>query len=220
MLGEDQSASEMSDSESSKYNVSATLKKRQKRPLPDIYVLADACDCTGVSNRAAAFLASSMLQGAGVITENDASSVIDTNKIYRARKKRRMNSVALNKTAQYFDGRKDQTITPKLIHGRMYERSVVEEHITLIKKPQSEDIGHIAASTGSSQSLFNVFDFVFRFPSFIHTMIFICVSLFNIKRYSIMISLSQLIFLRNHDLFYSNCGDCKNALSKNNNVIL
>ena len=102
----------------------------------------------------------------------------------------------------------------------MYERSVVEEHITLIKEPQSEYIGHFAASTGSSQSLFNVFDFVFRFPSFIHTMIFICVILFNIKRYSIMISLSKLIFLRNHGLFYSNYGDCKNALNKNNNVIL
>ena len=69
----------------------------------------------------------------------------------------------------------------------MHKRIVVEEHITLIKEPQSEYIGHFAASTGSSQPLFNVFDFVFRFPSFIHTMIFICVSLFNSKRYSIMI---------------------------------
>ena len=74
MLSEDQSASQMSDSESSEYNVCATPKKRQRRPLPDISVLAEACDCTGVSNRAAAFLASSILQGAGVITENDASS--------------------------------------------------------------------------------------------------------------------------------------------------
>ena len=103
-----------------------------------------------------------------------------------------MNSVALNKTALhlqslYFDGRKDQMITQKLINGRMHERTVVEERLTLIKEPQSKHIGHFAASTGSSQHLFNVFDFVFRFPSFIHTMIFICVSLFNIKRYSIMI---------------------------------
>ena len=103
-----------------------------------------------------------------------------------------MNSVAWNKTALhlqslYFDGRKDQMITQKLINGRMHERTVVEEHIALIKEPQSKYIGHFAASTGSSQSLFNVFDFVFRFPSFIHTIIFICVSLFNIKRYSIMI---------------------------------
>ena len=99
MLNEDQSASKMIDSESSEYNVSATPKRRQRRPLPDISVLAEACDRTGVSNCVAAFLASSMLQGAGVITENDASLVIDKNKIYRARKKRRMNSAALNKTA-------------------------------------------------------------------------------------------------------------------------
>ena len=69
----------------------------------------------------------------------------------------------------------------------MHERTVVEEHTTLIKERQSECICHFAASTGSSQALFNVFDFVLRFPSFIHTMIFICVSLFNIKRYSIII---------------------------------
>ena len=167
-------------------------KRRQKQPLPDISVLAEACDCTGISNRAAAFLASFMLQGAGVITENDASSVIDKNKIYRARKKRRMNSEALNKTALhlqslYFDGRKDQTITQKLVNRRMHKRTVVEEHITLVKEPQSDYIDHFAVSTGSNQLLFNVFDFVLRFPSFIHTMIFICVSLFNIKRYSIMI---------------------------------
>ena len=125
----------MSDRESSEYNVPATPKRRQKRPLPDISVLAEACDCTGVSKCAAAFLASSMLQGARVITENDASSVIDKNKIYRARKKRRMNSVALNKTALhlqslYFDGRKDQMITQKLINGKMHERTVVENHST------------------------------------------------------------------------------------------
>ena len=168
----------MSDSESSEYNVPATPKRKQRRPLPDISVLAEACDCTRESNRAAAFLASSMLQGAGVITENGASSVIDNKKIYTARKKRIMNSVALNKTALhlqslYFDGRKDQTITQKLISGRMHERTVVEEHITLIKEPQSEYIGHFAASTGSSQPLFNVFDFVFRFPS-LFILIFLC----------------------------------------------
>ena len=155
MLSEDQSASEMSDSESSEFNVPATPKRRQKRPLPDISVHAEVYDCSGVSNRAAALFASSMLKGAGVITENDASSVIDKTKIYRARKKRKLNSVALNKTALhlqslYFEGRKDQTITQELINVRMHERTVVKEHITLIKEPQSEYIGHFAASTGSS----------------------------------------------------------------------
>ena len=99
ILSEDLSASETNDSESSEYNVPSTPKRRQKRPPPDISVLAEACDRTGVPNRAAALFASSMLPSAGVITENDASSVIDKNKIYRARKKRRMYSVTLNKTA-------------------------------------------------------------------------------------------------------------------------
>ena len=138
ILSEDQSASKMSDSESNEYNVPATPKRRQKRIFPDISVLAEACHCSGVSNRVAAFLASSMLQGAGVITENDPSSIIDKNKTYRARKKRKMNSVALNKTALhlqslYFNGWKDLAITQKLINGRMHKRTVVEEHITLIK---------------------------------------------------------------------------------------
>ena len=72
-----------------------------------------------------------MLQGAGVNMKNDAFSVIDKNKIYKAREKRRMNRVALNKTALhlqslYFGGRKDQMITQKLINGRIHKRSVVE----------------------------------------------------------------------------------------------
>ena len=71
-----------------------------------------------------------------------------------------MNSAALNKTALhlqslYFDGQKDQTITQKLINGKMHKCTIVEEHITLIKEPQSECIGHFAAFTGFSQSLFN-----------------------------------------------------------------
>ena len=86
MLSEDPRAIGMSDSESSEYNVLATPKRRQKRPLPDISVLAEACDRNGVSNRAAAFFALSMLQSIGVISKNDASSVIDKNKIYKARK--------------------------------------------------------------------------------------------------------------------------------------
>ena len=62
-----------------------------------------------------------------------------------------MNSVALNKTALhlqslYFDVRKDQTITQKLINVRMHKRTVIEERSALIKEPQSAYIGHFAAS--------------------------------------------------------------------------
>ena len=92
-----------------------------------------------------------------------------------------MNSVALSKTALYlqslyFDGRKDKTITQKLINRRMHKRTVVEEHITRIKEPQRKYIGHFAASTGSSQHLFKVFDFVFQI-SFIPWYLFVWVCL-------------------------------------------
>ena len=48
--------------------------------------------------------------------------LLTKNKIYRAKKKRRMNSVALNKTALhlqslYFDGLKDQKILKNLSMG-------------------------------------------------------------------------------------------------------
>ena len=57
-----------------------------------------------------------------------------------------MNKTALHLQSLYFDGRKDQTITQKLINGRMHQRTVVEEHITLIKEPQSEYIVHFAVA--------------------------------------------------------------------------
>ena len=48
----------------------------------------------------------------------------------------------------------------------MHERTAVEEHITLIKEPQSEYIGHFAASTRSSQPLFNVLVSFSKFHSY------------------------------------------------------
>ena len=89
-VDENSSTSEESSSESSDYDAPQHLRQktsRQKRRIRDISALAKACDRTGVSNRAAAFLASSLLQDAGIITENDVTSVIDKRKIERARKK-------------------------------------------------------------------------------------------------------------------------------------
>ena len=135
-------------------------QKEKKRNVLDISALAEACDRTGVSHRAAAFLASSVLQDAGVITKKDATSVIDKNKVQRARKKARTNNLASSNTALhlkslYFDGRRDQTLSQREIDGRLHQRTVVEEHITLLKEPQSQYVGHFTAASGSSQSIFN-----------------------------------------------------------------
>ena len=71
-----------------------------------------------------------------------------------------MNSLASSKRALhlhslYFDGRKDHTLAQREIDGRLHQRTVVEEHITLLKEPDSQYIGHFATSHGSSLAIFN-----------------------------------------------------------------
>ena len=51
--------------------------------------LALACDRHGVSDRAAAGIASALLQDVGIIHEGDVSKVIDRSKVRRERCKRR-----------------------------------------------------------------------------------------------------------------------------------
>ena len=156
------SASESKESSGEEYDDHgmSPQAKRKKRNVLDISALAEACDRTGVSHRAAAFLASSVIQDAGVITKKDATSVIDKNKVQRARKKARTSNLASNNTALhlkslYFDGRRDQTLSQREIDGRLHQRTVVEEHITLLNEPQSQYVGHFTAASGSSQSIFN-----------------------------------------------------------------
>ena len=78
--------------------------------------LALACDRHGVSDRAAAGIASAVLQDVGIIHQDDATKVIDRNKVRRERSKKR---VALRMEASntitglYFDGRKDKTLAQK-----------------------------------------------------------------------------------------------------------
>ena len=156
------SASESEESSGEEYDDHGMppQAKRKKRNVLDISALAEACDRTGFSHRTAAFLASSVLQDAGVITKKDATSVIDKNKVQRARKKARTNNLASSNTALhlkslYFDGRRDQTLSQREIDGRLHQRTVVEEHITLLNEPQSQYVGHFTTASGSSQSIFN-----------------------------------------------------------------
>ena len=149
------SASESEESSGEEYDDHgmSPQAKRKKRNVLDISALAEACDRTGVSHRAAAFLASSVLQDAGVITKKDATSVIDKNKVQRARKKARTNNLASSNTALhlkslYFNGRRDQTLSQREIDGRLHQRTVVEEHITLLNEPQSQYVGHFTAASG------------------------------------------------------------------------
>lgn len=112
-------------------------------------------DRFGISDRAAAALATAVLVDFNLVTAEDASLVIDRSKIRRAREKLRKESA--NKlehlhgevNAFYFDGRKDETI--KIVAGR--RKKVVEDHISLIQEPGSYYLGHCTIDTGHAKAI-------------------------------------------------------------------
>ncbi|GBP43074.1 hypothetical protein EVAR_96336_1 [Eumeta japonica] len=63
--------------------------------------------------------------------------------------------------ALYFDGRKDQTSTISEKDGKRYRRRILEEHISLIKEPDSKFLGYITPASGTAkcieQEIFNFF---------------------------------------------------------------
>ncbi|KAK0042646.1 hypothetical protein Bpfe_027944 [Biomphalaria pfeifferi] len=117
--------------------------------------LALACDRYGVSDRAAAGIASAVLQDVGIIHERDVSKVIDRSKVRRERCKKRGTlcaSVSNTITGLYFDGRKDSTMTLiKECDGKFHRKLITEEHISIISEPGSIYFGHITPTAGSSK---------------------------------------------------------------------
>ncbi|GBN51949.1 hypothetical protein AVEN_130621-1 [Araneus ventricosus] len=63
-----------------------TLEYKSQNHL-DFPTLARECDRYGISDRAAASFASSVLQNIGIVYEGETSHVVDRNKIRRQRKK-------------------------------------------------------------------------------------------------------------------------------------
>ncbi|CAH1110479.1 unnamed protein product [Psylliodes chrysocephalus] len=98
-----------------------------------IPVLARTLNRYGISDRAGAAVASAVLQDIGIINNEDKSSIIDKNKIRRARSRKREGILEKNQNLSlrglFFDGRKDETL--KVEDGG--RRKIREEHITLIK---------------------------------------------------------------------------------------
>ena len=117
------------------------------------------CDRYGISDRAAAAVASSVLEDIGIISKTDTSKVIDRYKIRRekssARKKLQEHQLDSSEPyGLYFDGRKDNTLVIERIESKQFRRTVKEEHYSLIKEPGSEYIGHVSPNSGSAKDIF------------------------------------------------------------------
>ncbi|VEN43556.1 unnamed protein product, partial [Callosobruchus maculatus] len=110
-------------------------------------------DRYGISDRAGAAVASAVLQDVGIINTIDKTSIIDKNKIRRARSKKREglleNNQNLSLRGLFFDGRKDETL--KMEDSR--RRKIREEHITLIKMPESVYLTHVCPESGTSSNI-------------------------------------------------------------------
>ncbi|CAH1098823.1 unnamed protein product [Psylliodes chrysocephalus] len=98
--------------------------------------LAKVCDRYGLSDRAAAAVATAVLHDLGIVFNANAKNVIDRSKLRRAREQPRksftQNSSETFK-AIYFDGRKDKTFVIENIEGKYHRKTILEEHISLVQ---------------------------------------------------------------------------------------
>ena len=63
-------------------------------------------------------------------------------------------------SALYFDGRKDQTLIMCEKDRKKYKRRILEEHISLIKEPESKFLGYITSASGTAKSIeLEIFNF-------------------------------------------------------------
>lgn len=134
-------------------------KPRVKTPISmDYSTLSQTCDRYGVSDRAAAAIASVVLQETNM-------PIIDKNKLRRERKKTRKNIIEKQDLrlipALYFDGRKDKTLVSKKKGQKHYKELIIEEHISLIKEPDSTYLGYITPTAGTAKFIEReIYDFL------------------------------------------------------------
>lgn len=141
--------------EMSKQVVTPPQKKRRFN-LPS---LALACDRTGVSDRSAAIIASSVLKDIGIISLNDASGVIDRSKLRRERTKVREALQDADRAkilrGMYFDGRKDKTLATIQKEDKFFRKRVQENHYVILSEPGSYYFGHVTCKLGTAKTIKN-----------------------------------------------------------------
>lgn len=123
----------------------------------DLKSTALVSDRYGVSDRATAAIASSVLHDVGIVSSCDNSQVVDKCKIRREKRNIRAvlsTSITENKLlGLYFDGRKDNTIMVEMAHSKRFRRVITEEHYSLIQEPGHIFLGHVTPNSGTSKDI-------------------------------------------------------------------
>ncbi|GBO36523.1 hypothetical protein AVEN_88776-1 [Araneus ventricosus] len=126
--------------------------------LPSTPVVGDRC---GVSERAVAAIASSVLHDGGLITSNNSDLVVDENKLRREKVKVRKDlksqalseAQALTLKGLYFDGCKDSTLIEERVDTKRYTRKAKKERLCLIEELGSRYITHLGPSFGTAKQI-------------------------------------------------------------------
>src|SRR6218665_3450101 len=107
---------------------------------------------------------SAVLVDVGIINEQDSCMVIEPSKIRRERQTSRksLQSDAITTVeGLYFDDRKDKTRNQIMKGDQFHPITETEEHIVLIREPDSEYLGHLKTSSGTILHLTrSILDFI------------------------------------------------------------
>ncbi|XP_053967743.1 uncharacterized protein LOC128869586 [Anastrepha ludens] len=124
--------------------------------LPETAVISDRF---GVSERATAAIATSVLKDLQIVTDTDLTFVIDKNKIRREKSKIRKalqqepKTMSEALTSLYFDGRKDETLYQEEVGSKRYRKTRKEEHVSIIMEPGSQYITHVTPISDTSKGI-------------------------------------------------------------------
>jgi hypothetical protein len=129
-----------------------SYRKENKKSKLYFPTLSKTGDRYGVSDRAAAAIASSVLFDIGSDVE-----VIDRHELRRERTKTREksmeNATITELLALYFDGRKDNTLKIVKNGVKLYRTMVKKEHISLVQEPGSIYMGYVVPHVGSAKGI-------------------------------------------------------------------
>jgi len=146
------------ESENDECKPSSSSKKHKWQMRVQLGATALNSDRFGVSDRATAIIASSVLQDFGIITDTDTSSVIDKSKIRREKSLVRRSLIKQFTPPKeswgiFFDGRKDETFSVENLNDKRFRRTIKEEHYSLVQEPESVYIGHVSPSSSSAADI-------------------------------------------------------------------
>lgn len=116
----------------------------QSSQYPAVVIVYDRI---GVLDQPGAIITSTVLEDLEKISKTRTLNVVDRHKIRREKKiwieYQQGNERQVKSLDSYLDGKKDHTLMQESVVGKKYMKTDLEEHITMIKEPESKNFASI-----------------------------------------------------------------------------